>query len=172
VLNNLYWKDNIVLYKHISKHIPEERNPAWKNLINAYFKAGLYEDALDEIKNFSSCYPDSVESYILWGNYYFLTGNLQKAVDNYKLALSKDRNNFAVYSNLSLFYKELNQLDKAIDSGLACFRINPGLVENLVRLGDLYSKKRQFSEADKYYYMALDIEPDNQSIKEKIKYAK
>ncbi len=169
VLNNLYWKNNIILYKHISQYISEERNPAWKNLINSYFKAGLYEKALDEINKFSIYYPDSTESYILWGNYYFLTGDLNKAVDNYKLALSQGRNNFAIYSNLSLFYKELNQLDKAIDSGLACFRLNPYLTDNLVRLGDLYSKKRQFIEANKYYYMALEIEPDSRLIKERIK---
>jgi len=42
----------------------------------------------------------------------------------------------------------------------------------LIRLGDLYSRKRQFTEANKYYYMALEIEPDNQLIKEKIKNAK
>lgn len=164
-LNNLYWKSNIILYKHISQYISEERNPAWKNLINSYFKAGLYEKALNEIKKFSNYYPDSAETYILWGNYYFFIGELNKAVDSYNAALSQDRKNFAIYSNLSLFYKELNQLDKAIDSGLACFRINPNLVDNLIRLGDLYSKKRQFAEANKYYYMALEIEPDSRLLR-------
>jgi len=172
VINNVYWKNNLVLYKHISEYIPEQRNPVWKNLINSYFKAGLYEDALTEIKRFSIYYPGSAQTYILWGNYYFLTGRLHKAVDNYKVALTKDKNNFALYSNLSLFYKELNQIDKAVDSGLVCFKINPYHLDNLIRLGDLYSRKRQFTEANKYYYMALEIEPDNQLIKEKIKNAK
>lgn len=169
VINNVYWRNNIVLYKHISEYIPEQRNPVWKNLINSYFKAGLYEDALTEIKRFSVYYPDSAQTYILWGNYYFLKGKLHKAVDNYKVALTKDKNNFALYSNLSLFYKELNRIDEAIDSGLACFKINPYHLDNLIRLGDLYSQKRQFDEANKYYSMVLEIEPDNRLIKEKIK---
>jgi len=171
-INNVYWKNNIILYKHISEYIPEERNPVWKNLINSYFKSGLYEDALAEIKKFSIYYPDSAQTYILWGNYYFLTGELNKAVDNYRVALTKDKNNFTIYSNLSLFYKELNQIDEAIDYGLACFKINPYHLDNLIRLGDLYRKKRQFIEANKYYSMALEIDPDNQLIKEKNKECK
>lgn len=39
---------------------------------------------------------------------------------------------------------------------------------NLVWLADLYAKQRNFGEAQKYYSKALEIDSDNQWIKQRL----
>lgn len=171
MVNNAYWKNDLVLHKNILEYTPE-RNYLRINLITSYLNSGLYEKALAEIKKFSLYYQDTPHFYYMWGNYYLSTGRLDMAIDNYHKVLNKDKNFYFAYYDLSICYERLNQLDKAIYFALECSKINPYYLDNLIKIGDLYSKKRQFIEANKYYRMALEIEPDSRLIKEKIKNAK
>lgn len=171
VVNNAYWKSNITLYKQTLEYT-SEKNPLRKELIKTYLQYGLYDSALTEIKKFSIYYPNSPELYNFWGNYYFFTGQVNRAIDNYKRALNKDNKFFYASYNLSLCYEKLKQLDTAMNYALECLKINPYYSPNLVQLGDLYAEKKQFIEAKKYYQMALELDPDNQLIQSNIKDAK
>ncbi len=167
VVNNLYWNNDLVLYKNMFKYT-SERNYMRANLINYYIKHRLYKYAASEIERFSVFYPDTAHTYFLWGNYYFAAGDFAKAADNYNKALGKEQNFFYAVHNLSLCYEKLGELNKAADLALECFKVNPYYMENLVWLADLYLKQRKFGEAQKYYSKALEIDPDNKWIKQQL----
>ncbi len=170
VINNTYWKNEIVLYNNILRNAPEN-NHLRLNLINAYLTKGLNANALEEIRVFAVHYPDSPHLYYAWGNYYFATGNLKEAIKNYKAALEKDKKFFFAYYYLSLCFEAAGKLDEARGVALQGYEVSPYFLPNLVRLGDLYSVKKDPLEAKRYYNLALEIEPDNRLIREKLKNA-
>ena len=113
------------------------KNPLRLGLITTYLKNGLTEEALREIKKFALYQPDTVGLYLIWGNYYFVKGDIDKAIDNYGKVLAKDRNFFRAHYRLSQCYKREGDIDKSVDFALACFKLNPYFYPNLVQLGDL-----------------------------------
>ncbi len=165
VINNLYWENDYVLHKNMLEYT-SEREYLRINLFNYYMNYKLYEQALGEVKKYSVSYPDTAHTYFLWGNYYFGTGEFARAVENYNNVLAMDQKFFYARYNLSLCYENLGRHDEAVNSALACFRMNPYYVPNLILLGNLYSKRKQFAEAKKYFGKALEVEPDNQRVKE------
>lgn len=166
-VNNLHWINDYSLVKNILKY-SSGKDFMRINLVHYYLTNGFHEDALEEIKKFSNYHPDSLYLYCLWGDYYLVIGELDKAVDNYIRALGKNKKSPFLYYKLSLCYEGLGQPDSAIDSALECFKADPHYVPNLIKIGDLYSMKRQFAEAKKYYHLALELDSDNQLLKEKI----
>jgi protein O-mannosyl-transferase len=165
-VNNRCFKNNIILYKNILFY-NGGANPLRKGLINAYFQKGLYEEAFGQIQEFGIYYPESYDFNLNSGLYYLAVGNINKAIENFSLALNKGRDEYPYY-NLSICYEKLKRLDKAVDSALKCYTINPSYLPVLIRLGDLYMQKAEFSEAKKYYEKALNLNPHNKAIKNKI----
>jgi len=166
VINNQYFKNNIILYENILSY-NGGANPLRKGLIKAYFEKGLYEEAFGQIKELGVYYPQSHDFYFYSGLYYFLVGNIDKAIENYNFALSKGSDHY-VYYNLSLCYEKLKNLDKAIDFALECYKINPFYLPGLIKLGDLYMQKEEVTESRKYYEKALELDPQNKIIMDKI----
>jgi hypothetical protein len=168
---NTYWKDDITLFRNALKYASAE-NPVRKNLINAYFRHGRYKDALDEIKKLAGYYPNEAQIYILWGNRFFAARQFNAAIDTYNISLSKRKDFYVVYYNLSACYAGLKQVDKAIGWGLECFRLLPLYLPNLIQLGDLYVQVKDFKEASIYYRMALELDPHSQLLKERMEECK
>ncbi|MFA5411328.1 MAG: tetratricopeptide repeat protein [Candidatus Omnitrophota bacterium] len=169
-VNNSLWKNGLVFYRNILEYT-SKGNPLRKNLIKEYLNRGLYEDALAEIKKFSLDFPGSEDLYIFQGNYYYETGRINAAIENYGKALRKNKNLYAYY-DLSLCYEKLGQLDKAVYFATEAVKMKPHYLAALVQLGDLYSQKKEFNQAERYYRAALEIEPGNKIVQDKIKNAK
>jgi tetratricopeptide (TPR) repeat protein len=171
IINNAYWENDFILHKNILDN-SSESNYLRINLIVFYIDSHLYEKAASEINKFSIYYPDNPYLYHIWGYYYFNMGQIDKAIDYFHKAIYKEKRFSHAYFYLSLCYRELKQLDKAIEYALEFYRINPYLLINLVNLGDLYTEKKQFAEAGRYYGLAFEIDPENPFLKDKIKNAK
>ena len=171
IANNKYWKNEFVLYEYMLGYAPKAI-PMRKNLIYAYLENGLDKKAISEINKFTTYAPDSPDLDMFWGGYFLLIGRPLLAIDKYSVSLSKNPKNFYAYYNLTSCYKELGQLDRAINCALQCFEIKPYHFLNLIRLGDLYSEKKQFSEGLKYYLRAYEIDPSDKMPREKIKKCK
>ena len=166
VINNQYFKNNIILYENILSY-NGGANPLRKGLIKAYFDKGLYEKAFRQINELGVYYPRSYDFYLYSGLYYALIGNIDKAIESYNLALSKGSDQY-VYYNLSVCYEKLRDLEKAIAFALECYKINPSYLPGLIKLGDLYMQKEEVAEARKYYQKALELDPQNKIIMDKI----
>jgi len=101
-----------------------------------------------------------------------LTKEFDKALENYNKALTKDNIDFQVFHNLSLCFDRMNLLEKARELAKKSFKLNPDYPPNLIHLADLYVKEGNVALARKYYHRALEIDPENILIIEKIKNAK
>lgn len=168
VMNNYHWKDNIVVYTNIMKHLPE-RNPLHKNLARKYLEARRYNEALSEIRIFAYYSPESSERYLLEGEYYFSAGDIPKAIDSYNSVITISKYHSKAYYGLSLCYDRLNDQEKALDYAYKAVEINPYFVEAIIWLGDLYYKGKLFQKAKHYYQLALSVDPSNKITQEKIK---
>jgi len=164
VINNNYWQGGIRFYENILEYNPQG-NPFRKDLINEYLKIGLYDEAYQEIQKLP---PDDKGYYIFKGNYYFLKGRIDLAIENYKKSSEKNKKDFYVYYNLSLCYEKLKDLDSAISYAQKSISINPYYVSCLIQLGDLYLLKGEPAQARKYYQMAVDLNPKNAALKERL----
>ncbi|MBI4707871.1 MAG: hypothetical protein HY761_08110 [Candidatus Omnitrophica bacterium] len=169
--NNFYWKKDLIIFKRIMQ-FADPRLPIRKSLINEYLVYGRYNEALDEIKKYKGYYPDDPNLEILCGNYYFYTQDIKKAIARYQEAIRRKGQDFFVFYRLSICYKILGQLDKAIDLGLAAYKINPYFVPNLIELGESYRQKQDFVSTRKYYSLALSLEPRNKIIRSLLEDAK
>jgi len=94
-----YWTDNIASYKRIMQFLPKN-NPVRKNLVRAYLKRNLYEEALFELNNFAASYPQSSERYVLQGDYYYAVKDFVRAKESYRIALSLNWRNAAIMEKL------------------------------------------------------------------------
>ncbi|MBI4982360.1 MAG: hypothetical protein HZC15_04385 [Candidatus Omnitrophica bacterium] len=162
--NNFYWKKDLIIFKRILQ-FSDPRSPVRKSLINEYLVYGRYSEALDEIKKYEKYYPDDYNLEILYGNYYFYTQEISKAVARYQEAIRKKGNDFFVLYRLSVCYRILGQLERALDFGLEAYKINPYFIPNLIELGELYQQKNDLVLARKYFSLALAIEPRNKVIR-------
>jgi len=170
VINNTYWKNDIVIQERILEYT-SEKNILRKDLIESYLENSQYEEAFAEIKTFSKYYSHTSLVDVVWGNYYFFTSRPELAVEHYEKALARNRH-FFLYYRLSSCFKDMQQPDKAIEYGLKSFGVNRYFVPNLIQLGYLYAGKNQINEARSYYQMAYDLEPRNEGIKNLINNAK
>jgi tetratricopeptide (TPR) repeat protein len=92
------------------------------------------------------------------------------AIEKYNMVLKKNED-FCAYYSLSLCYEKLGQLDDAIGYALKAVNMNPYYKLALIKLGDLYKKKTQILLTKRYYQKALEIDPDDKILKEKIRNA-
>lgn len=158
VVTNVYWRNDLILFTNILENsFPE--NYLRINLAIYYLKNSLLEDAFAEIKKISLYYPDSIHLYYLLGSYYLEKGEPGRALDNYRLALKRQKDFYAAYYYSAVCYDKLGQLDNALDFSLKCFELNPYFMPNLIKLGDLYSKKGMPKEAGQYYKKASEADP-------------
>jgi tetratricopeptide (TPR) repeat protein len=162
--NNFYWKKDLIIFKRILQ-FSDPRSPVRKSLINEYLVYGRYSEALDEIKKYEKYYSDDYNLEILYGNYYFYTQEISKAVARYQEAIRKKGNDFFVLYRLSVCYRILGQLERAVDFALEAYRINPYFIPNLIELGELYQQKNDLVLARKYFSLALALEPRNKVIR-------
>jgi tetratricopeptide (TPR) repeat protein len=168
-INNNYWRNNIIFYENILEH-SIARNYIRKNLISEYIQIGLFEKALVEIKKLSVYYPEDKDLFLLHGHYYYSTKRIPMAIEKYNMVLKKNED-FCAYYSLSLCYEKLGQLDDAIGYALKAVNMNPYYKLALIKLGDLYKKKTQILLTKRYYQKALEIDPDDKILKEKIRNA-
>ncbi|MFA5155971.1 MAG: hypothetical protein WC532_01080 [Candidatus Omnitrophota bacterium] len=138
--NNVYLRNNLLVHKRILEY-GQEPNPVRKDLIDDYLSYGMYGEAFREAKRFCAYQPAAALSDVVWGNFYFSVGRINKAQEYYEAALAKTGGrNFFLYYRLSLCYKIMGKVDVAFDAAMKSFHANPYFEPNLKNLTDLTGK--------------------------------
>lgn len=100
---------------------------------------------------------------------YYQLGESAKAVSHYRAAVRLSPNDSTYQKNLAdLLYMETGQVDEAIEIYLQLFKAYPRDVETLLSLAFISEGVGQPAEAETFYQRALEIEPWNQSARERI----
>jgi len=143
------------------------------NLSKIQFYNNKYEEALtalDKSLAFKRAIGDKLgEANVLLagGTIYSNLGKYDKAIENYKLAkplyieLGDNDGLFSVTNDMAIILRDQGKLDEALNN----FKDGLKLVENnaeytgiaLQNIAMIYSDKKQYAEAEKYYLQALEI---------------
>lgn len=131
-------------------------NPVEKSQKISLAKSAL----LKTLKN----YPSHAEAYGQLGLAYYLEGNQQAAMDNYKLANQYKSNNPKVYNNMGMLYylsKDLGGARLAYEKAIG---LDPKMDEAHRNLAGILLVQKEYSKAIDSYKKALAFDPYNAEI--------
>ncbi|KAG9001061.1 glucose repression mediator protein [Tulasnella sp. JGI-2019a] len=117
--------------------------------------------------------PGDAQSWYLLGRAFMTVQKYQKAYEAYQQAVYRDGRNPTFWCSIGVLYYNINQYRDALDAYSRAIRINPYIPEVWFDLGSLYeSCNNQIGDAIDAYTRAADLDPNNQSIKARLRMLK
>ena len=86
---------------------------------------------------------------------------LDKAMEQYKLALKADPKDAQGYNNLGMVYEQKGLIDQAIDQYQIALKLNPNYIQSYINMGIALSDKHLPDKAVEQYRLALKLDPNN-----------
>jgi len=105
--------------------------------------------------------PKDVKLRIELGSLYHKNGLLLEALDEYKIAIGIDPNNFDAHSKSALIYLKLNDLINAESAFRSALHIKPDSEESLIGLFRVYYLQNKTTEAIALGEKVLKLRPDS-----------
>ncbi|KAG2701103.1 hypothetical protein I3760_06G029100 [Carya illinoinensis] len=135
----------------------------------------LFQDALSELER-SGCQTLDIdnlaETLKLQGNRAMQSKLYSDAIELYTCAIALCENNAVYYCNRAAAYTQIHQYTEAIRDCMKSIEINPSYSKAYSRLGLAYYAQGNYSDAiNKGFKKALELDPDNDSVKENIRVA-
>jgi len=93
-----------------------------------------------------------IESFYYW----YVTGELEKAADVYRLWQQTYPRDYATHVNLAYIYSNLGKWDEALEEDLEAMRMEPGHVNRYANLGIDYAALNRLADAAAIYQQAQD----------------
>lgn len=130
-----------------------------------------YSEAKDDFEKAISLKPDLLLAYVRLANLFEVQSKLDDSITSLTRGLDYGRQNPEYLFQVGRYYFNRNVKD---DAGLAerffkaAIQINPNYSDAYYALGMLYEKNGFKSEAMQLYKKVLELNPDNQTIKDKI----
>jgi len=165
-----YFNKTISIYGKFSDELKETFKIDYTTVILALGKlyniTGEYEKALHWLSLAADLDPNLYEAYLSSGEVYVKKGNYEKALDNFKTAMSKTNSDHALASietNMSYVYfrmsdfNESEKLAKKAIKQLEDKKISLVSAEAYKNLGTVYYAKGIFPQAITYYSKSLEI---------------
>lgn len=105
--------------------------------------------------------PDNAQTYGMLGDYYYATGNLDKAVDEYASLHSDHPKDPLVRKNYIQLLILKNRLDEAAKLNDEALKSNPREVDALVIKGQIQLRRNEIASAVESLQSAVQNDPDN-----------
>jgi len=125
----------------------------------ALYSLGRFEEAETILKEIKPLLEGSINVSADLADLYFDAGDFEKAIEEYKNAISKDPFDTSLYNNLALSYYQLENYDSAIETLRTALELepeNPELHDNMALI--LY-EKGNVSESIKELQKAIELDP-------------
>lgn len=174
--------DAILKYNEILKLDPENI-PAHNQLIELYEETDkkLYYLTKAEMAEKEDDYDRAISNYKkLLGeaeapeevisarkkiaNIYFTQNKLDKALDEYNLALNEDPEDSDIYKGLGKVFFEQDEFDACIENFLKVTQLNPQDFDAYVYLAECYTENKDYANALKELEVAVRLKPENLDI--------
>ncbi|XP_018812531.1 small glutamine-rich tetratricopeptide repeat-containing protein isoform X2 [Juglans regia] len=135
----------------------------------------LFQDALSELER-SGCQTLDIdnlaETLKSQGNRAMQSKLYSDAIELYTCAIALRENNAVYYCNRAAAYTQIHQYTEAIRDCMKSIEINPSYSKAYSRLGLAYYAQGNYSDAiNKGFKKAMELDPDNDSVKENIRVA-
>jgi tetratricopeptide (TPR) repeat protein len=116
--------------------------------------------ALDHASFFGpkSCVAFDSVSLNISGDKYYQHGDLDGAMEEFKLALKLDANNVNVHNSIGVCYGIKNQLDNALESFRTAIRLDPKDIMPVYNAGYVHFLKQEYADALEYFLNAGSID--------------
>jgi Tfp pilus assembly protein PilF len=135
------------------------------NLASAYIMKGELEKAKPLLKQVldDPLYPTPQFAYFNLARIYERQGNVDEAIEQYKLALDIRPNYVDAHYNLGLLYLQQGRMDRAIEQFTEATRLNPKIAVYQQSLGVAYVRAGKYQQARIAFETVLEIEPNSPS---------
>ncbi|KAK8642855.1 hypothetical protein V6N13_012183 [Hibiscus sabdariffa] len=135
----------------------------------------LFEDAVNEMER-SGCQAfdrkNLADTFKCQGNRAMQSKLYPDAIELYSIAVSLCDDNAVYYCNRAAAYTQIHKYDEAIRDCLKSIEIDPNYSKAYSRLGLAYYAQGNYADAiEKGFKKALQLDPNNESVKENIKVA-
>jgi tetratricopeptide (TPR) repeat protein len=120
-------------------------NMGWKN--NVTFWSGMVEN-----------YPDNALAHSSLASSFRKSGLLDKAISEYKAALSLDPNYAKDYNNLGECFYQKGMFAEAMQELKKALELDPGLISAYINLGSVFGDKGSYPQAIKYFEKAIQLD--------------
>lgn len=108
--------------------------------------------------------PNDSKLRIQLGYTYFLRGDTESAIKEYKTAKNLDKNNFDAYLNLSIAYDSLKRTDESLQMAIKAAKLAPKDYKGHFLKGREYRKLKMYKEASESLQEAIRLKPGNTDI--------
>ncbi len=138
---------------------------AYYYLCQLYEEQKDYENAIDICTKLTELQPHVADFHCRLAQYYYLKGEIDKAVEQYQTAVTINPNpkwTSVVAQTLGFIFQEnIKNLDAAISSYQNAYNLNPNDIDIYLNLGNVYFEKGSYDNALIVYKKALENSPHN-----------
>jgi tetratricopeptide (TPR) repeat protein len=160
---NKVWKDELTLWSDANSKSPNKARPLI-NLGYAYGKLQQWDKAIIAFSKVNELEPNyHAAAYYNLGVAYWTTGQKEKSLENYTLAIKVDPIYADAYYGRGVCYYYLNEQDKALADYSSAIKILPR-PELFYNRGMLYANKKMWAEAIADYTKAISTTPGNPNL--------
>ena len=138
-------------------------------VIQPLLKGDQEQQAIQALERHLARYPDHAIAHNDMAAISYLMGDKEKAIEHYRAAVRLSPEEGTYKKNLAdLLYVEAGEVDEAIAIYLELHKSSPRDVETLLNLGIISGQVGQPTEAESFFQRALEIEPWNQAVRERL----
>ncbi|WP_300703932.1 ATP-binding protein [Bacteroides sp.] len=150
------------LYKKVIKINPNDSD-AYYNLGDLYELTECNEKAIKIYEKIIESNPQEIDAYINLGALYIVSNDFSKSEIILKKVIEIDSTNVQALIGLGIISEQKKDIEKAIKWYEQSINNTPSSLAYL-SLANLYENNQEYSNAEKYYLSALDLEPDRADI--------
>lgn len=143
--------------KQVSKLGKEGEAREYKGHGDYFLEIRDFDMAIVQFDQAIKIYPDFAEAYINRGIAFHYLGDYKNAMENFKKALTyKAQLHDLTYFHIAEIFRERGEDEKAIKYYLQSASFSPYPIFSYQKAGELLSNNKQYNQAFKAYYQALD----------------
>ena len=137
--------------------------------IQALVNSDSEQQAAEAVASHLERYPEHALAHNDMAALSYRMGDTEAALSHYRSAVQLNPNETIYLKNLAdLCFMEAGQTDEAIGIYLKLLKSSPRDIETLLNLGIISESVGQPTEAESFYQRALEIEPWNQTVRQRI----